>query len=194
MITRLVLCAVAGLIALTSASPFDKEIVQVISNSTKLWFQACEAAGGGEKCGPTSQTASMALLASASDCDQQQAADSMIDLAKSLNNDSKMISLAQVFVQQPRDSPDGLSVTYCQQQSKNTELNGLFQCQFQGVDYTHFTNNVQVGGQGTMPLGLSAPLNPPGSCKAHPQGGIVDGTQLVALTQDPGLGNTVGAG
>ena len=194
VLAKPVLYAVAGLIALTSASPLNKRIAQVISDSTQQWVQACKAAGGTDSCGTTSQTAFMTLLANAGDCDQQNAADSMIDLAKSLNNNPQMISLAQVFVQQPRNTPNKLSVNYCQQQPKNAELNGLFQCQFQGADPTTFTNNVKVGGPGTIPLGLSAPLNPPGSCKAHPQGGIADGTQLVALTQDPGLNNNVGAG
>ena len=194
MLTRPVFYAVAGLTALTNAAPLNKRIAQVISESTQQWVQACTAAGGADKCGTTSQTAFMTLLAGAGDCDQQNAADSMVDLAKTLNSDAKMISLAQVFAQQPRNSPNRLSVNYCQQQPKNAELKGLFQCQFQGVDPNTFTNNVKVSARGTIPLGLSAPLNPPGSCKAHTQGGIPDGTQLVALTQDPGLGNNVGAG
>jgi len=59
----------------------------------------------------------------------------MIDLAKQLNNDPTMIRLTQIFVQQPRNSPDSLSVQYCQQAPKNAELNGLFQCQFQGATW-----------------------------------------------------------
>jgi hypothetical protein len=192
--TRPVAYVVAGLIALSNASPIEKRIAQVISDSTQQWVQACTAAGGGQQCGTTSQNAFMTLLANAGDCDQQNAADDMIALAKSLNNDPKMIALTQVFVQQPRNSPNKLSVNYCQQEPKNAELKGLFQCQFQGVDPKTFTNNVKVGGPGTIPLGSNAPLNPPGSCKAHPQGGIADGSQLVASTQDPGLGNNVGSG
>jgi hypothetical protein len=117
----------------------------------------------------------------------------MIDLAKGLNNDAKMIQLTQVFVQQPRNSPDSLSVLYCDQAPKNAELNGLFQCQFDGVNPTTFTGNVQVGGKNTIPFGLSSPVNPPKSCPANLQGGIADGTQLVDITQDPGVAGTSGS-
>jgi len=186
--------AVASIVALTArAAPLEKRIAQVISDSTTQWVQACTAAGGGEKCNPISVTAFSTLLAAASNCDQQNAADSMIDLAKTLNNNPKMIALAQVFAQQPRNSPNSLSVQYCQQQPKNVELNGLFQCQFQSVNPQIFTGNMKVGAQGTIPLGLNAPLNPSGSCKAHPQGPIADGTQLTAITQDPGVKNSIGS-
>ncbi|KAF8508524.1 proline-rich protein [Hysterangium stoloniferum] len=187
--------AVASIVALTpQAAPLEKRIAQVISDSTTQWVQACTAAGGGEQCNPISVTAFSTLLAAAGDCDQQNAADSMIDLAKTLNNNPKMIALAQVFAQQPRNSPNSLSVNYCQQQPKNVELNGLFQCQFQSVNPQIFTGNVKVGAKGTIPLGLNAPLNPSGSCKAHPQGPIADGTQLTAITQDPGVKNSIKPG
>lgn len=112
----------------------------------------------------------------------------MIDLAKNLtssDNTTQMNQLAQVFAQQPRNSPDSLSVLYCQQAPKNEELNGLFQCQFDGVDATTFTGNVQAGAPGTIPFGQSTPLDPPRSCPANPQGGVEDGTQLVDITQNP---------
>jgi hypothetical protein len=44
------------------------------------------------------------LLAAGKNCDQQDAADQMIDLAKTLNNNAAMINLAQIFVQQPRNA------------------------------------------------------------------------------------------
>lgn len=66
-------------------------------------------AGGGEKCNPISVTAFTTLLAAAGPCEQQNAADKMIDLAKQLNNDAQMIKLAQIFVQQPRNT---VSVIY----------------------------------------------------------------------------------
>lgn len=44
---------------------------------------------------------------------------------------------------------------------------------------------VAVGGAGTIPFGLSAPVNPPGSCPANPSGPIADGTQLDAITTNP---------
>ena len=62
------------------------------------------AAGGAGQCNPISQTAFTSLLAAGGNCDQQDAADSMIDLAKQLNNDPEMIRLAQIFVQQPRNA------------------------------------------------------------------------------------------
>jgi hypothetical protein len=130
------------------------------------------------------------LLVAAGPCDQQNAADQMIDLAKSLNSDSKMIQLAQIFAQQPRNSPNSLSIPYCQEAPKNPELNGLFQCQFDGVDPKNFLGGVQVGATGTIPFGLSSPVSPPKSCPANPQGGIADGTQLVDVTQDPGVGSS----
>jgi hypothetical protein len=191
----LIFYAVASIVSLTAqAAPLEKRIAQVITDSTTLWVQACTAAGGGTQCNPISVAAFSTLLAAPGDCAQQNAADSMIDLAKKLNNDPKMIALAQVFAQQPRNSPNSLSVNYCQQQPKNAELNGLFQCQFQSVDPQTFTGNVKVGANGTIPLGLNAPLSPAGSCKAHPQGPIADGTQLTSITQDPGVANSVGSG
>lgn len=165
-----------------------KRIAQTIADSTQPWLQACEAAGGGSQCNTISGTAFSTLLAAAGPCEQQDAADQMIDLAKSLNNDAKMVQLAQIFVQQPRNSPDSLSVLYCQQAPKNVELNELFQCQFDGVNPTTFTGNIQVGASGTIPLGLSSPVNPPRSCPANTQGGVTDGAQLVDITQDPGVG------
>lgn len=44
------------------------------------------------------------LLAAAGNCDQQNSGDAMVSLAKTLNNNAQMISLAQIFVQQPRNS------------------------------------------------------------------------------------------
>ena len=79
---------------------------------------------------------------------------------------------------------------YCQQAPKNAELAGLFQCQFQGANPKTFVGGVAVGQPGTIPFGLKAPLNPAGSCPANPNGPIAAGTQLVDITQNPGVGNT----
>jgi hypothetical protein len=171
-----------------TGAPLTKRIAQVISDSTQKWEAACRAAGGGLQCNPLSVTAFTTLLAAAGPCDQQNAGDSMIDLARQLKNDPTMIKLTQIFVQQPRNTPSSLSVPYCQQAPKNPELNGLFQCQFQGANPTTFVGNVAVGGPGTIPFGQSTALKPPGSCPAHPSGPIADGTQLVDITQDPGVG------
>ena len=145
------------------------------------------------------------LLAAAGPCDQQNQADKMIDLAKQLKNDPEMITLAQIFRQQPRNTvsaippqlpaislfnafhqPSSESVQYCQQPPRNSELSGLFQCQFSGAKTQTFVGGVQVGSPGTIPLGLNSPLSPPGSCPANPNGPVPDGQQLVDITQNPG--------
>jgi len=147
------------------------------------------------------------LLAAPGPCEQQNAADNMIDLAKTLNNNANMIKLAQIFAQQPRNSvrlfyiysttstyrvrytqPTSQSVPYCQSAPRNAELKGLFQCQFQGDNPKTFVGGVAVGGAGTIPFGMSAPVSPAGSCPANPAGPIPDGSQLVDITQNPGVG------
>ncbi|PFH51909.1 hypothetical protein AMATHDRAFT_74604 [Amanita thiersii Skay4041] len=177
---------VLSLIAATaSGAPLEKRIAQTISASTAKWEQACIQAGGGQQCNPISITAFSTLLAAAGPCEQQDAADQMVDLAKQLNNDAQMITLAQIFAQQPRNTPTSQSVPYCQKAPKNQELNGLFQCQFQGANPTVFVGGVQVGGQGTIPFGRNAPVSPPGSCPASPSAAVPDGQQLVDVTQTP---------
>jgi hypothetical protein len=89
--------------------------------------------------------------------------------------------------------PNALSVPYCQQKPQNQELNGLFQCQFQGDNLTKFVGGSTVGAPGTIPLGQNAPLNPPGSCPANPSGPIPDGQQLVDIVQSPGVPGASGA-
>lgn len=44
------------------------------------------------------------LLAGAGPCEQQDAADQMIDLAKQLDDNAQMIELARIFRQQPRNT------------------------------------------------------------------------------------------
>ena len=85
---------------------------------------------------------------------------------------------------------------YCQQAPSNAELNGLFQCQFQGVDPNNFTNGQKVGAAGTIPFGQTSPVNPPGSCPANPSGPITAGAQLVDLVSSPGVpsGSSSGSG
>lgn len=87
-----------------SALPLSKRINQVISDSTAQWEQACLAAGGGQQCNPLSVQAFSTLLAAPGPCEQQDAADDMIDLAHQLNNDAEMIRLTQLFRQQPRNA------------------------------------------------------------------------------------------
>ncbi|PVF91887.1 hypothetical protein CPB86DRAFT_269405, partial [Serendipita vermifera] len=170
----------------------EKRIAQVIPEATAKWEQACLAAGGGQQCNPQSVAAFSTLLAAPGACEQQNQADSMIDLAKQLGNDAEMIRLTQLFVQQPRNSPNSQSVLYCQQAPRNQELAGLFQCQFQGVNDNVFTGGVAAGSPGTIPFGRSSAPSPPGSCPAHPQGKVPDGQQLNTIVSDPGTGNTGG--
>ncbi|KAJ3850119.1 hypothetical protein EV368DRAFT_45970 [Lentinula lateritia] len=165
---------------MASAAPLEKRIAQTIADSTTAWVAACTAAGGAGQCSTLSQTAFTTLLAAGGSCDQQNAADSMIDLAKTLNNDPDMINLAQIFVQQPRNAPDSLQVPYCQTAPKNAELNGLFHCQFASSDFTQFSGDQT----GNLPVGLSA-VNPPGSCPAL-NTPVPDGVQLNTLVTSPG--------
>lgn len=172
------------------AALLDSPIFSRHSHFYMLPTDACclqLAANGGLQCNPLSVTAFTTLLAAAGPCDQQNAADSMIDLAHQLNSDANMIKFTQIFVQQPRNTPDSLSVPYCQQAPRNAELQGLFQCQFQGANPTVFVGNVNVGGAGTIPFGLNTPLSPAGSCPAHTQGPIADGTQLTDTIDSPGV-------
>ncbi|THH30798.1 hypothetical protein EUX98_g3386 [Antrodiella citrinella] len=176
-------------------SALQKRIQQTIVDSTVQWVQACTAAGGGLQCNPISVTAFTTLLIAAGPCDQQNSADAMIDLAKTLNNDANMIKFAQLFAQQPRNSPNSQAVPYCQQAPRNAELNGAFQCQFQGDNEQTFVGGAAVGSPGTIPFGLTSPVSPAGSCPAHTSGPIADGTQLTDITSDPGaVGSTANSG
>ena len=87
----------------------------------------------------------------------------MIKLAKTLQNSNDVITLAQIFVQQPRNPTSGLAVPYCQKAPQNAELNGFYQCQFKGVTQGTFTGSLPAGDKGTIPFGLTAPVNPAGS-------------------------------
>jgi hypothetical protein len=141
-----------------------------------------------------------------------------MDLSKQLKSNA-MISLAQIFCQQPRNSvrhvfqacgkrcaltyptfvrfvncqPNSLSVPYCQQKPRNAELNGLFQCQFDGVDPKKFADGSALGAPGTIPLGQNGPLNPPGSCPANPSGPVPAGQQLTDIVNSPGAPGGSGA-
>jgi len=179
-----------GFASLSTASPLQKRIAQVITDATHDWEQACLNAGGGQKCNPISIQAFSTLLAGPGPCEQQDAADAMIDLAHTLGSNTEMIRLTQLFVQQPRNSPDSVSVLYCQKAPRNAELNGLFQCQFAGVNPKVFTGSLAVGAPGTIPFGLKAPLSPPGSCKASKKP-VPNGQQLEKIVSDPGVGNTI---
>ncbi|KAK0496622.1 hypothetical protein EDD18DRAFT_1320074 [Armillaria luteobubalina] len=165
-------------IALSSALPLQKRIAQTIADATHDWEQASHRGWCGQ-CNPLSQTAFTSLLAAGGNCDKN-AADQMIDLAKQLNNDADMIRLTLLFVQQPRNACPTAKLP-----PKNSELNGLFHCEFAGSDFTKFSGDQT----GNVPLGLSA-VNPPGSCPAKPDGPVPDGVQLNTLVQNPGAGSS----
>jgi len=182
--TLLLAFSVAGSVT-AAPSRFSKRIAQVISDSTPKWEAACNAAGGAQQCNAIAVNAFGTLLAAAGDCDQQDNADIMMDLSKKLNS-ADMIKFAQIFAQQPRNTPNSVSVPYCQKAPRNQELNGLFQCQFQGANPTQFTRGLKAGDTGTIPFGQKNVLNPAGSCPAHPSGPIADGTQLVDQVSSSG--------
>jgi len=183
------LAIVLAATSVVNAAPLNKRIAQVNADSTVKWVAACNKANGGEQCNPISVTAFTTLLAAAGPCEQQDAADQMVDLAKTLNSDPDMIKFAQIFAQQARNSPNSLSVPYCQSAPKNAELNGLFQCQYQG-DAATFVGGLKVGDPGTIPFGMTTPVSPAGSCAANPSGPITDGSQLTDITSDPGVASS----
>lgn len=104
---------VLTLLSTTALSlPLHKRIDQTISDSTQKWQAACLTAGGADQCNPLSVSSFTTLLAAAGPCEQQDSADQMVDLAKTLNNDADMIKFAQIFAQQPRNSVRSLSFSF----------------------------------------------------------------------------------
>ncbi|KZS99882.1 uncharacterized protein LAESUDRAFT_765126 [Laetiporus sulphureus 93-53] len=183
------LFALAGVAAHAAAIPLRKRIAQTIADSTTNWEAACDSAGGGAQCNTIAVNAFETLLIAANVCAQQDAADTMITLGKSLNSDD-MISLAQLFAQQPRNSPDALAVPYCQSAPNNTELEGFYQCQWQGSNQESFVGGLTLGEAGTIPFGLTAAVSPLGSCPAQTSGPVADGDQLTSTTTNPGTAAT----
>ena len=121
-----------------------------------------------------------ALASTAGVCDQQAVADSMLNFTKLLPNNTVLAHLTRIYAQQPRSSPDGWAVMYCQIQPINTELRGVYHCQSADYDLTRFTRGVAIGTNGTIPYGLTAAVTPPGSCPDH-SGPVPSGAYL----QDP---------
>jgi hypothetical protein len=183
---QLALAFIAAALISVQASPLlEKRIAQTIADSLTKWQAACLAASNNSpQCNELAVPAFTTLLAASGPCDQQDNADKLMDFSKQQNS-QEMIALAQVFCQQPRNSPNSVSVPYCQQAPKNPELNGLYQCQFKGDNPKVFVGGLAVGAPGTIPFGMTSPLNPPGSCPANPGGPIADGTQLTDITTVP---------
>ena len=119
---QLVFAFLALTLVSVHASPFlHKRIAQVTIDAVTPWENACvrstvlfifqpfpeplcqDAAGGGQQCNPIAVSAAATLLAAAGNCDQQNAADKMVDLSKTLGS-AQMLSLAQIFTQQPRNT------------------------------------------------------------------------------------------
>jgi len=166
------------------ASPvLHKRIAQVTIDAVTPWETACDTAGGGQQCNPIAVSAAATLLAAAGNCDQQNAADKMVDLSKTLGS-AQMLSLAQIFTQQPRNTPNSVAVPYCDQPPANPELDGLYQCQYIGANLAEFVGGLTIGMPGTIPFNQTA-VSPSGSCPAHPQGPIPAGSQLVSITTNP---------
>lgn len=192
---QLVFAFLALALVSVHASPFlHKRIAQVTIDAVTPWETACDAARGGEQCNPLAVSAAATLLAAAGPCDQQNAADKMVDLSKMLGS-AQMLSLAQIFTQQPRNTPSSLGVPYCDQPPANPELVGLYQCQYIGANLAEFVGGLAAGAPGTLPLNQVAVI-PPGSCPAHREGPIAAGSQLVSITTNPNApsGATSGSG
>jgi len=185
---------------LVAASPITKKRTdQTFDESTEQWVQACKAAGGGNDCNNISVNAFDELSADtqAPLCGQQDGGDNMVDLAKKISKggqpDPDMIRLAQIFIQQPRNTPDNKMVPYCQTPPRNAELAGYYQCQFASPAKSGVYSGDKTA---TTPLGLGAPVSPAGSCPAYPSGPVPNGKQLVDLVKVPGtpVGGGAGAG
>lgn len=116
-------------------------------------------------------------------CAQQHIADDMIDLSKSLEN-LEMVRLAQLFVQQPLPTLHGLPLPYCQEQPRNTELQGLYSCQFEGSILNLKARVKEHGCLHPAPnVDVHVP-SPRGSCPALARP-LPNGYLLHALTSNP---------
>lgn len=105
MMARLtIFTALLAIAASASALPLHKRIAQTTIDAVTPWEKACRTAGGAAKCNEIAVTAAGTLLAAPPPCAQQDSADAMITLAKSLDDDAEMIRLAQIFRQQPRNA------------------------------------------------------------------------------------------
>ncbi|KAG1841283.1 hypothetical protein F4604DRAFT_1987170 [Suillus subluteus] len=64
---------------------------------TTNWEAACDAASGGAQCNQVAVASFSTLLAAPGPCEQQNTADNMVDLAKTLSSNTDMIKFAQIF-------------------------------------------------------------------------------------------------
>jgi len=112
-------------------------------------------------------------------------ADTMINLAHKLGSPQDLITYTQIYVQQPRNSDDNLSIPYCQKDPANAELQGLFQCQFAGSNCAKFAGGLNLGSKGTMPFGFTGPLHPLGGWYAASALGILKSTNARVFQSCP---------
>lgn len=171
-----------GTSTLVNAAPLSRGLkdAEVFTESMGPWLTECQNQSGGQYCVELAYYGVQALGATAPVCDQQAVADSMLNFTKSLPNQAQLLHLTRIYAQQPRSSPDGRAVLYCQQAPINTELSGLYHCQSADYDLTRFTGGIAVGARGTVPFGLTSAVTPPGSCPDH-SGPVPSGAYL----QDP---------
>jgi len=137
-----------------STSGIAKRIAQTdLPQVAQQWQNLCLASGGdtsaanGDPCVKLAgQDGINALLANGDICLQQTVADEMVDFAKSagVTNKDALIQFAQTYLAHPRNALNinGVvpSTPFCQQAVKNSELNGIFHKQLDGVDKGLFGN------------------------------------------------------
>ncbi|EJF60601.1 hypothetical protein DICSQDRAFT_147813 [Dichomitus squalens LYAD-421 SS1] len=90
-------------------------------------------------------------------------------------------------MQQPRNTRDSHAVPYCQEAPKNSELNGLFQCQYLGTDQQTFVGGLALGSAGTIPfegirIGAGWTTCLTRTTIQKPTGSVLSGTRAMYLT------------
>ncbi|KIM30462.1 hypothetical protein M408DRAFT_285970 [Serendipita vermifera MAFF 305830] len=166
ILTTSLLVVLLGGTSTTLAAPVSRSQrdADLFTEALGPWFKECQNQSGGQYCVELAYKGVSALGANAAVCAQQDIADTMIDFAKTLTNNTALISQTRIYAQQPRSSADGMAVLYCQDAPTSTELSGVYPCQSAEFDLTKFTGSVTVGAAGTIPFGLTAAVNPAGSC------------------------------
>jgi len=138
------------------------------------WQDLCEASGGDIATNTPCVTLAgvngiNALLANADPCAQQVNADAMVTFAKSagVTNGDALIANAKTYLAHPRNALDlgGFtpSTPFCTNGPENSELDGIFHGQLDGVDPGLFGGPafavVAFGAAGTCPFGQTADVD-----------------------------------
>ncbi|KAJ6525624.1 hypothetical protein B0H19DRAFT_971090, partial [Mycena capillaripes] len=162
------------------------------------WFDLCSNSGGNifddsDPCFEYGIDGFSALFADADVCAQQEIADEMITFAKSegVKNSADLIQLAVAYRRMPRESAllFGFypSTPYCRQRPINSELNGVWNEQPEGVTIGLFGGPnypiVPFGEDGSCPYG-QVPDVTSCSCVSNFYGGQ-GSTTSAAVTADP---------